>query len=130
MKIIDGNHAILGRVASFAAKQALYGEDVAIVNCENLVITGNKEFVKEEFERKRGKHGTSQKGPIQSKNPERIVKRVVRGMLPNHRWGRGKAAIKKIKCYVGVPKMFEKEKKIKMEAKGLRKFSFVKEYGK
>jgi len=33
-------------------------------------------------------------------------------MLPNYRTGRGRVALKKIKCYVGVPKEFEASKKI------------------
>ena len=40
--LIDSKNIILGRLASFAAKHALLGENVDIVNCESAVITGNK----------------------------------------------------------------------------------------
>lgn len=54
MRIIDGKDAILGRVASYAAKEALKGEDIAVVNCEKLKVTGNKVFIKKNFEEKGG----------------------------------------------------------------------------
>ena len=112
MKIIDGKGAVLGRLASFVAKDLLKGEEIVILNCEQVIITGNKKRIKEDFEEKRSKVGSGQKGPKVSRLGERIVKRAIRGMLPNHRKGRGKEALKRIKCYVGVPKEYEKSKKI------------------
>jgi large subunit ribosomal protein L13 len=112
MKIIDGKGAVLGRLASYVAKQALRGEEIVILNCEEVIITGNKKNIREKFEQKRGRVGSGQKGPKHSKNPERIVKRTIRGMLPDHRKGRGKIALNKIKCYNKVPKEFEGEKRI------------------
>ena len=112
MKIIDGKNAILGRMAAYVAKEALKGEDIAIVNCEQIIITGNKRNIQENFEAKRKRVGSTQKGPKVSRNPERIVKRVIRGMLPNYRVGRGRVAFKRIKCYIGIPKEFEESKKI------------------
>jgi len=112
MKIIDGKNAILGRLASYAAKEALKGEDIAIVDCEKIIITGNKENIKEEFEATRKRVGSTQNGPKISRMSEKIVKRAIRGMLPNYRNGRGRVAFKRIKCYVGVPKEFESAKKI------------------
>jgi len=112
MKIIDGKNAVLGRLASYVAKEALNGEDIAIVNCEQVIITGNKKDIEKEFLEKRSRVGSSQKGPKHIKTSERIVKRAIRGMLPDHRKGRGKIAYKRIKCYIGIPKEFEETKKI------------------
>ena len=112
MKIIDGTNAVLGRLASFIAKDLLKGEEIVVVNCEKIIITGNKERTKKNFKEKRSKIGSGQKGPKVSRLSERIVKRAVRGMLPDHRKGRGKEAFKRIKCYQGVPKEFEQSKKI------------------
>jgi len=115
MKLIDGKGAVLGRLASYVAKQALRGEEIVILNCLNckeVIITGNKKDIREKFEQKRRRVGSGQKGPKHSKNPERIVKRTIRGMLPNHRRGRGKEALRRIKCYNEVPKEFEEKKKI------------------
>ncbi len=112
MKIIDGKNAILGRLASYAAREALKGEEIAIVNCEQIIITGNKNNMIKELEIKRGRVGSTEKGPKVSRTSEKIVKRVIRGMLPNYRVGRGRLAFKRIKCYVGVPKELEEGKKI------------------
>ncbi len=112
MKIIDGTGAVLGRLASFVAKQALKGEEFVILNCDKIIITGNKKMVKAEFAEQRTKIGSGQKGPKVSRTSEKIVKRSIRGMLPNHRMGIGKEVFKKIKCYSGVPKEFEESKKI------------------
>ncbi len=112
MIVIDGKDAILGRLAAFTAKEALKGEDVAIVNCEKIIITGNKAFTRENFLEKRRRVGSTQRGPKISRTNEKIVKRVIRGMLPNYRVGRGAVAFKKIKCYAGVPAEFKEAKKI------------------
>src|SRR3990172_6827054 len=77
------------------------------------IVTGrNRENIVKEFEKERGKMGHGMRGPKHIKTSERIVKRVIRGMLPEHRWGRGREAYARIKCYVGVPKEFEGAKKI------------------
>lgn len=112
MKIIDGENAILGRLASYIAKQVLRGEEIIVVNCEKIIITGKSKNIKSEFLKKRGKTGSGQKGPKISRTPEKIVKKAIQGMLPDHRKGRGKEASKKIKCYTGVPEKFKEEKKI------------------
>jgi large subunit ribosomal protein L13 len=131
MKVIDGKNAILGRLASYAAKEALKGEDIAIVNCEQIVITGNKKNIKENLESKRKRVGSTQKGPKVSRTSEKIVKRVIRGMLPNYRVGRGRVAFKKIKCYVGIPKEFEEMKKVSAgREKTQAKLTKVKEFAK
>ncbi|MFA4952649.1 MAG: 50S ribosomal protein L13 [Candidatus Pacearchaeota archaeon] len=111
MKIIDGTNAILGRLASYAAKEALKGEELVILNCEKIIITGNKKNIEKEFQEKRDRVGSGQKGPKISRSSDKIVKRTIRGMVA-HRYKRGKDALKKIRCYVGVPKEFENQKKI------------------
>jgi len=125
-KIIDGTNAVMGRLASYAAKQALKGEEVIIVNCEEILITGSKKNIRDEFIEKRSRVGAGQKGPKVSKSPEKIIKRAIRGMLPDHRMGRGKVAFKRIRCYVGVPKEFEEKNKIKAGKEKGNKFVNVK----
>ena len=46
-----------------------------------------------------------------------IVKRTIRGMLPNHRKGRGKIAYKLVKCYNNIPEEFKNSEKITFETK-------------
>tara|TARA_Y100000310_G_scaffold167546_2_gene167438 strand:+ start:73221 stop:73616 length:396 start_codon:yes stop_codon:yes gene_type:complete len=122
-KIIDGKNAILGRLSSYVAKEILKGEEMIVLNCGEVIITGNKKNIKEHFEQKRRRVGSGQQGPKYSKSNEKIVKRAIRGMLPNHRKGRGKIIFKLIKCYNNVPEEFEKSKKITFENK---KTKFVK----
>lgn len=122
-KIIDGEGAVLGRLASFAAKEALLGEEIVILNCERVIITGNKADIKEKYESKRKKIGSGQMGPKHSRIAHKIVKRAIRGMLA-HRMGRGKDALRRIMCYEGVPDNFKDSKKIKFQDKK-KKFVMV-----
>lgn len=130
MKIIDGTNSALGRVGSYAAKEGLKGEEVAVINCEKIIITGNKENIKENYLQRRRRVGTLQVGPKHSTSTEKIVKRTIRGMLPKHKWGRGKDILKKIKCYKGVPKEFEGKENIKLEDKTKIKHISVAEISK
>lgn len=130
MKIIDGKNAVMGRLASYAAKEALKGEQIVILNCEDVIITGNRENISRDFREQRSRMGWGQRGPKHIKASDRIVKRVIRGMLPDHREGRGREAFARIKCYVGIPKEFENAKKIS-GGKGKKiKFSRVGEFVK
>ncbi|MBW2991964.1 50S ribosomal protein L13 [Candidatus Woesearchaeota archaeon] len=108
--IIDATNLILGRLASYAAKNALQGEDIKIVNCEKAVISGNKKYLLEKYKLKFDK-GVPLKGPYFPRMPDRIVRRTVRGMLP-YKKPRGREAYKKIMCYTGVPEELSKEKPI------------------
>ena len=121
MKIIDAKDTILGRLAAYTAKEALKGEEIAIVNCEKVLITGNKNHIIQGFRAKRQRVGTTQKGPKYSLSIDRIVKRTIRGMLPNaRRGGRGRDALKRIKCYIGIPPEFENSKKESMKKRTAR----------
>lgn len=128
MKIINGKGQVLGRLASYVAKELLRGEEITIINCERIVITGNKSFIKSEFNRKRNMVGTAFQGPKHPATSEIVVKRTIRGMLPNHRAGRGKEIYAKLRCHVGVPKEFEGKTIIEFPKPQRSKISEVKEY--
>ncbi len=121
MKIIDGENAVMGRLASFVAKETLKGEEVVIVNCDKVLISGSRTYIEKEFQIKRGRFGSSQKGPKISKSNEKIVKRAIRGMLPNFREGRGEKAFKRIRCYNKIPKEYESSEKINLEKRKPKK---------
>ena len=55
VKLIDGTNATMGRLASYVAKQALKGEEIAIMNCEKVIITGSKKNIGVEFYESRQK---------------------------------------------------------------------------
>jgi len=124
--IIDAENGSFGRISSFAAKQALEGREVVVVNSEKAVITGNKKDIIRRYKKIRAKGGHSQKGPKYSKLTSRMMKRGIRGMLPDHRKGIGKEAFKKIKCYDGLPDKFKDKEMIKFKSTS-RKFISLKE---
>jgi large subunit ribosomal protein L13 len=128
MIVVDGKGAVLGRLASFVAKETLKGKEISVINCDQVIITGNKRMIEKEFKEKRSRIGSSQKGPKHHANSEKIVKRTIRGMLPNHREGRGKEALKKIKCYVGIPKELGEIKPITLKTGRKMKTSEVREF--
>ncbi|RMD67322.1 50S ribosomal protein L13 [Candidatus Pacearchaeota archaeon] len=111
--VIDGKGAVLGRLASFAAKQALLGKKVVVVNCNEVVITGRKENVVENYRAKRARGGSSLKGPHFPRQPERIVKRTIRGMLP-YKQGRGRTAFKSVRCFDALPAEFASKEKLSL----------------
>lgn len=113
--VIDAEHMPIGRLGSFVAKSALQGKEVAVVNSEKAIVSGNKLATVNKFKIRRALGGTAIKGPFHSKDTEKILKRCIRGMLPNFRRGRGKEAWRKIKCYNGIPNEFSKAKIIKIK---------------
>lgn len=105
--IIDATDLIVGRMATNVAKRALLGEKIIIVNCEKAVMSGRKKEIQERYQNKNSM-GTP-KGPFLLKSPDKIVRRIIRGMIP-YRKERGEKAFKNIKCYKGAPKEFEGKK--------------------
>ncbi len=109
--IIDAKESPLGRVASYAAKKALLGNSVFIVNCDYAVISGRKKDIIARYREYRIRGGSSLNGPHFPKSPERIMKRTVRGMV-GYTKGRGSVAIKKVICYNGVPDEYSNMEKV------------------
>ena len=105
MRIIDAEGATLGRLSTVVAKALLRGEEIVIINSEKAVISGKKRMIKEEY-KKRRELGTYRKGPFFPRMPDRIVKRSIRGMLP-YQTPHGRAALKRLKCYIGIPEEFK-----------------------
>lgn len=103
--IIDGTNMILGRLATFAARKALEGEKVVIVNAEKVIISGKKSNIMAQYEEKVDR-GNRLKGPYFPRQPDRLVRRTIRGMLP-YKQERGRLAFKRIMCYMGVPNQFK-----------------------
>jgi len=104
--IINGDGLLLGRLASITASRALAGEEIAIVNVEKVIISGSRARVLANYrhKRERGASGAHW-GPFVPRRPDHLMKRTIRGMLPYKR-PRGVDAMKRIRCYVGVPAGF------------------------
>ncbi len=126
MIVIDGTDLIMGRIASFATKKALLGEKVNIVNCEKIVISGNKNNILKKYKRI-DDMGDPYKGPFQPKMPDRFVRRVIKRML-KYKNPRGRKAFENIMCYIGVPEKLSNNKMEtikKAHVKKLPNFKFI-----
>ncbi|HLD11144.1 MAG TPA: 50S ribosomal protein L13 [Candidatus Nanoarchaeia archaeon] len=108
--IIDGKNLIIGRMATIVAKKALMGEEIIIVNCEQMIISGSKKMVFTHYKERR-ERGDPHHGPKYPKQPDRIIRRAIRGMLP-YKDERGRKAFERVKCYIGLP---ENLKNLKLE---------------
>ena len=119
MVLIDAKHTLLGRVSSIAAKQALLGHTVEVVNCEEAVISGRKFNIVEHYERRLDRKAPN-KGPFLYRRPDMFVRRTIRGMLP---WknSRGREAFKLVKCHVGFPEKLKNEKPMNVEVASMSK---------
>lgn len=109
--VIDGKNAIMGRLASYAAKQSLLGKKIVILNANEVVILGRRKEIMERYKRKFNLGGSSLKGPKVGKSPESLLKRTIRGMMP-HKEGRGREMFMKVRCYDEVPEEYKDVKKI------------------
>jgi large subunit ribosomal protein L13 len=111
--IIDGEGLILGRMASIVAKRLLNGESIDIVNAEKIVVSGKRHMIINK-EKEFLNVGGHERGPVHYRQPHRIVRRTIRGMLP-HRKAHGRDAFKRLKVYIGIPEEFEGADLEKME---------------
>jgi large subunit ribosomal protein L13 len=111
--LIDADGVVLGRLASEVAQllrgkhKPLYvphldvGDHVVIVNASKVVLTGDK-LNQKLSHRHSGYPGGLKSVPFSKlmlNEPERVVERAVRGMLPANKLGR--AMLKKLKVYPG-----------------------------
>lgn len=125
MKIYNGEGLILGRLASFVAKDLLLGEDVNVVHCEKIVISGAKADTLARQKQRRERKGHPDRSQSISRLPELFVKRSIRGMLP-WRQARGRDAYKHLKCYRGLPASFLSEQLITLPKESVRKLPTLK----
>ena len=113
--VVDAEGAILGRLATNIAKRLLQGETVDIVNVEKIVISGKPESIIKRYKAKleiRSKYNPL-RGPFHYRRPDRFVRRTIRGMLPFKK-PKGKNAYHELKCFISIPKEFEKANLVKV----------------
>lgn len=111
--VVDGKGHLLGRLASKIAKEALNGQEIVVVRCEELYISGRRSRNRQNFQNYlRKRTNTNPKhGPNHFRAPSRIIEKTVRGMLPR-KTKRGEAAMTRVKFYEGVPPAYGKVKKL------------------
>ncbi|KAL4209398.1 putative 60S ribosomal protein L16 [Rhizopus microsporus] len=127
--VIDGKGHLLGRLASIIAKQALNGQKVVVVRCEELNVSGeffrNKcmyinvdpvmililNIVKYHAYLNKRCIVNPRRGPFHFRAPSRILYKAIRGMIP-HKTARGAAALDRIKLFEGVPAPYDRVKRM------------------
>ncbi|NLY11730.1 MAG: 50S ribosomal protein L13 [Firmicutes bacterium] len=120
--VVDASGKTLGRLASQVASilkgkhKPIYtphvdcGDHVIILNADKVHLTGNK-LEGKKYYRHSGYPGgikVTTAGELIQKNPERLVKLAVWGMLPHNRLGR--RMIKKLRVYRGSEHPHEAQK--------------------
>jgi ribosomal protein uL13 len=113
--VIDATGLVLGRMATHAAKRAILGDEVHIVNAEKAIIVGSSKTAIQEHYLFKRQVGTMRKGPFFPREPHLLVKRTCRGMI-NYHSSHGRAAYKRIKAHIGVPKELRAEKTVDLPA--------------
>ena len=124
MILIDATNLIVGRLATYAAKQALLGNQVRIINSEKAIISGRKENTFDDYLTRHARC-THSKVALIHRGPERILRRVVRGMLP-YKKPRGKEAFGRVLCYVGIPDEFKDKKPVLIKGANMSKLPKLK----
>eukprot|EP00173_Palmaria_palmata_P001544 Plantae.Rhodophyta-Palmaria_palmata.ctg18743.p1 GENE.Plantae.Rhodophyta-Palmaria_palmata.ctg18743~~Plantae.Rhodophyta-Palmaria_palmata.ctg18743.p1 ORF type:complete len:199 (-),score=42.63 Plantae.Rhodophyta-Palmaria_palmata.ctg18743:65-661(-) len=111
--VVDGKGHLMGRLASKIAKEVLNGQEIVVVRCEDLYISGRRSRNRQNFQSYlRKRTNTNPKhGPNHFRAPSRIIEKTVRGMLPR-KTKRGEAAMTRVKFYEGVPPAYGKVKKL------------------
>ncbi|MEW6222318.1 MAG: 50S ribosomal protein L13 [Candidatus Hadarchaeota archaeon] len=122
MLIIDGKDLILGRLATFAAKKLLEGEKVTIVNADEVIISGRKDSILEEYRTWLETRTVTnpRKGPFHPKRPEDLIRKSIRGMLP-WKTARGKDAFHRLRVHGGVPEELAGKEKVAVPDAGLER---------
>merc|ERR1712205_290612 len=86
--VIDARGHLMGRLASFVAKEALLGQKVVVVRCEELVISGSfiRNKLKLLMKRNKRMNTNPKKCPFHHRSPADMFIRVVRGMIPHKQY--------------------------------------------
>ena len=120
--VVDATDHIAGRLSSNVAKLLLKGNRVSVVNCDKIMISGTRRNIISEYREfldinsiNHWKHG-----PKHPRRPDTIMKKMIRGMLPNEKPS-GREAHKRLRTYIGSPKEVKALKKIKFEKAMIRK---------
>merc|ERR1712029_1258816 len=115
--VIDGRGHLMGRLASIVAKFILNGNKVVVVRTEGINMSGN-------FYRNKLKYlkflrlrcnVKPLRGAFHFRAPGKIFWRTVRGIVP-HKTERGKAAMKRLQTFEGIPPPYDKKKRMVIPA--------------
>lgn len=120
--IVDGTNHIAGRLCSQVAKLLKAGNRVAIVNSENIMLSGSRKMIIEEYRKflEIASITNPKFGPFHPRRPDTIITKMVRGMLPKNKPS-GKTSFKRLRVYLGVPNELKSKKTTQFEDAKIRK---------
>ena len=119
---IDAKDCIAGRMCSHISKLLLQGNHVRVVNAEKSMISGNRYKTIEEYKEYLtiASNTNPIHGPFHPRMPDRILTRMVRGMLPKRK-SSGLTALKRLRIYVAIPPDLKNAKLETFEDSKIRK---------
>lgn len=119
---IDAKDCIAGRMCSHISKLLLKGYHVRVVNAEKCMISGNRYMTirtyKEFLEIASATNPIH--GPFHPRKPDKILTRMVRGMLPKRK-SSGITALKRLRIYIAIPPELKDAKLETFEDSKIRK---------
>ena len=118
---IDGTGLVLGRLSSWIANKVLQGDEVVVVNAQDVIITGGKRKLIKDYTqtRARATHTNPAHGPMFPRFPDRILRRTVRGMLPWKKT-RGREAFRRLAAFIEIPDELSEKEFITVESAKFR----------
>jgi len=110
--LIDGRDHLVGRLASVVARELLAGQQIVVVRCDELCVSGSLVRNRVKYAQFRRKHMNTnpRKGPFHFKAPAKMFWRTVRGMV-NQKTARGQEAIGRLSTFDGIPHPYDKMKR-------------------
>ena len=120
--VVDATNHIAGRLCSYVAKMLLKGNNVVILNAEKAMLSGDRHSTIRQWHEylEIGSVVNPVHGPFHARRPDRIITRMVRGMVPKRK-PKGITAMKRLRVYIGVPKNYEGVKGKEFEDAKIRK---------
>lgn len=113
--IVDASNCIAGRLCSYVSKLLIQGNKVVIINSERAMLSGNRYKTIEDYKKhlEVGSVTNPIHGPYHPRRPDRILTKMVRGMVPRRKPS-GIGAFKRLRVYIGIPTEFQSSKEIKI----------------
>jgi len=119
---IDATDCIAGRMCSQISKLLLKGYRVRVINAEKSMISGNRYMIIDSYKKFLTISSATNPihGPLHPRRPDRILTRMIRGMLPKRKPS-GISALKRLRVYVSVPPELRESKAEKFESSLIRR---------
>ncbi len=102
--MINAEGLVAGRLASSVAKAIIKGETIVIINSSKAVIVGTQEAIMPKYKQRveAAVKSNPHYGPKYDRIPSQILKRMIKGMLPN-KSRTSERMLKQLEVYNEVP---------------------------